>query len=99
MTHGSPLAFSLTQSHDPHIICILCVDKQVNVIMAIRRSEIQSQGRILNLIISYNGSLQNTRLDAYPLIHLNVCYVLMLSGEKIVIKLHRHMELFIKRKH
>lgn len=81
MTHGSPLAFSLTQSPDPHIICLLCVDKQVNVTMAIRRSEIQSQGRssrILSVII--DPYKIHTRLDAYPLTHFNVCYVLMLSG-------------------
>lgn len=50
MTHGSLLAYSLIQTPDPHSICLLCVNKQVNVITAIRRSEIRFQGRSTRIL-------------------------------------------------
>lgn len=59
MTHGSPLAYSPTQAPDPHLICILCVDNQVNVITPIRMSEIHFQRQIQNTQISYRQFLQN----------------------------------------
>lgn len=58
MTHGSPLAYSLAQTPDPLLMCILCVDKQVNVIMAIRRSHIQFQGRSTRTL-EFNHQLLN----------------------------------------
>lgn len=68
--------------------------------MAIRRSEIQFQGRstrILYLIISYKGSLQNETICIHPLTHCNVCYVLMICGQKLVEK-QWCIELLIKNK-
>lgn len=74
MTHSSPLAHSLTQTPDPQLICTSCVDKQVNVIVARRRSEIQ--------LLSWSARILKSVSHKQP--HQYKCYTRCISSHTSV---------------